>query len=166
MFQRVYQFFSIHNFGSFASASKTIPLFMHFKDSTLSGRFTIAQVFTTLHFMSNQIYMLSDRKMYMFSNYYTTIRPIWNLKETWKKVISLNTILFAIKHATRGMWFQPGHPEVEWRTRYLVCYILVIKNVLTSVCVCFKSFYHSYVCFWNWQRQVGKFIPRIQRNPN
>lgn len=118
MFQRVYQFFSIHNFGSFASASKTIPLFMHFKDSTLSGRFTIAQVFTTLHFMSNQIYMLSDRKMYIFSNYYTTIRPIWNLKETWKKVISLNTILFAIKHATRGCGFSQatlkwnGEPDI------------------------------------------------------
>lgn len=52
-----------------------------------------------------QIYMLSDRKMYIFSNYYTTIRPIWILKETWKKVISLNTILFAIKHATRGCGF-------------------------------------------------------------
>lgn len=52
-----------------------------------------------------QIYMLSDQKMYIFSNYYTTIRPIWILKETWKKVISLNTILFAIKHATRGCGF-------------------------------------------------------------
>lgn len=52
-----------------------------------------------------QIYMLSDQKMYIFSNYYTTIRPIWILKDTWKKVISLNTILFAIKHATRGCGF-------------------------------------------------------------
>lgn len=97
--------FSIHIFGSFTSASKTIPLFMHFKDSTLSARATIAQVFTTLQFMSNPNLHVIWSKMYIFSNYYTTIRPIWILKETWKKVISLNTILFAIKHATRGCGF-------------------------------------------------------------
>lgn len=113
-----------------------------------------------------QIYMLSDQKMYIFSNYYTTIRPIWIKKKNLKESYQFKHNFICHKTRYSGMWFQLGHPEVEWRTRYLVCYILVIKNVLTSVCVCFKSFYHSYVCFWNWQRQVGKFIPRIQRNPN
>lgn len=58
--------FSIHIFGSFTSASKTIPLFMHFKDSTLSARATIAQVFTTLQFMSNpNLHVIWSKNVYI-----------------------------------------------------------------------------------------------------
>lgn len=55
--------------------------------------------------MSNLNLYVIWLKMYIFFNYYIIIRLIWILKEIWKKVISLNIILFVIKYVIWGCGF-------------------------------------------------------------